>query len=98
MYQVDILNSKTHDWEECFKTEDIKIIDKFFFKQVQNENKNYFRILENDCLLLWFDCSEHKYWYFKEKYVRDKGINYDYVKSYYNYQKRKELKKKKDGD
>lgn len=49
-------------------------------------------------MLLWFDCSEHKYWYFKEKYVRDKGINYDYVKSYYNYQKRKELKKKKDGD
>ena len=65
MYQVDILNSKTYDWEECFKTEDIKIIDKFFFKQVQSENKNYFRILENDCVLLWFDCSEHKYWYFK---------------------------------
>ena len=98
MYQVDILNSKTYDWEECFKTEDIKIIDKFFFKQVQNENKNYFRILENDCVLLWFDCSEHKYWYFKEKYVRNKGFNYDYVKSYYNYQKRKELKKKKDGE
>lgn len=91
MYRIDIL--KNNNWVEFYENDDIKIIDKVVYKLINLKNDKMIRILKDDILLCWINGTEYDYWYWKNRYVRDKGINFDYTSSYYNYQKKKGSKK-----
>lgn len=87
MYEIDIL--KNNEWEEFCQHEDIKVIDKAVYKLIMLRPNKHIRILLDNNVLCWINGTEHQYWYWKNKYVREKGINYDHVASYYEYQKKK---------
>ena len=91
MYRIDIL--KNNDWVELYENDDIKIIDKVVYKLINLRPNKMMRVLKDDILLCWINGTAHNYWYWKNRYVRDKGLNFDYTASYYNYQKRKGNKK-----
>jgi hypothetical protein len=87
MYQIDIL--KGIEWVEFCQHEDIKVIDKAVYKLTLLRPNKHMRILKDDILLCWLNGSEEQYWFWKNKYVREKGINFDYVASFYEHQKKK---------
>lgn len=92
MYEIDILEN--NDWVYYWENEDIKQIDKVVFKLMKERPNQYTRILKDNCVLCWLDGSDYKYWYWKERYVREKGANVDVIKSYYERQKKLELRRK----
>lgn len=87
MYEVDILEN--NNWEFYCESKDIKEIDKTVFKLTNERPNKFIRILQNDILLCWLDGTEYQYWYWKNKYVREKRNDFDYTKSYYQYVKKK---------
>jgi hypothetical protein len=92
MYEIDILVN--NQWEYYYQNENIQEIDKVVFKLTNSRPNEYMRVLKDDCVLCWLDGTDHKYWFWKERYVREKGYNFDYVKSYYEREKKLELKRK----
>lgn len=91
MYRIDLqVNLK---WEYYYENENLKEIDKVVFKLVHTNENQYIRILEDNVVLLFLKLNEYQYWYFKNMYVRNKEPEFDIVASYYNWQKKKELKK-----
>lgn len=93
MYQVDIL--KNNEWVEFCQHNDVKVIDKAVYKLTMLRPNKHLRVLLDNSVLCWLDGTEHKYWFWKNKYVRGKGHNFDHVASYHEYQKRKEMKNEK---
>lgn len=87
MYEIDIL--KKLEWVYFGESEDIKEIDKALFKLTRLRPNKAMRVLENGNVLMFLDGSEHNYWYWKNKYVRGKGNNFDYVASFHEHQKKK---------
>lgn len=91
MYQVDILTNK-YKWQEFYSSENIKEIDVVVWKLTNIRPGKGLRIMEDDKLLCFLNGSEQQYWYWKNVYVRERGSNYDFTKSFYEYKKRKEDK------
>lgn len=87
MYEIDILEN--NKWIFYYEDENIKEIDKTIFKLIKERPNKYIRVLQNDILLCWLNGSEYQYWHWKNKYVREKGNDFDSVKSYYQYIKKK---------
>jgi hypothetical protein len=92
MYEIDILVN--NQWEYYWDSEDIKLIDKEVFKLTRDRPNQYMRILKDNCVLCWLDGTPHKYWFWKEKYVRGRGHNYDYINSYHEHKEILELRLK----
>lgn len=86
-YEIDVLNGM--DWKYAYDSEDINKIDKYLYELTKENIKS--RVLLNGNVLCFLNGSEHRYWYWKNRYVRNKGLNFDYTKSYYTYQKKKKL-------
>lgn len=93
MYKIDIL--KNLEWIYFGESEDINEIDRAVFKLTMLRPNKCMRILENNNLICFLNGTEEQYWYWKNKYVRKKGNNFDYVASFYEHQKKK-LKKKEE--
>lgn len=90
MYQVEIL--KDNNWEYLFESKDIHEIDKVVWKLTNLRPNKAIQILQDDIVLCFLDGTEYQYWYWKNKYVRNKGVGYDHIKSYHEYCKKKEMK------
>lgn len=86
MYAVEIL--KGTEWVHFIKSEDIRIIDKVVYKLTKLRPNKYMRVLKYNYIkeaysvLEVLNGTEYQYWYFKNKYVRNKGINFDYIGFY----------------
>lgn len=85
MYEIDILEG--NDWVYYWENEDIRVIDQTLFNLTNNGIKT--RVLLDGILLCWINGTEYQYWYWKNKYARDKGNKFDPVKSYHEHQKKK---------
>lgn len=85
LYQIDILEG--NEWLYYWESEDINEIDKELFHLTNVGMRS--RVLLDTVLLCWLDGTEYQYWYWKNKYVRKRGLAFDYVKSYHNHEKKK---------
>ena len=85
MYQIDILEG--NEWLYYWEDKDIKVID----KEVEHLTNSGMRIrISLDSIPLCFiNGTEYQYWYWKNKYVLKRGLDFDYVKSYHEHQKKK---------
>ena len=86
MYAVEIL--KKTEWIFFMQSEDMKVIDKVVYKLTQLRPNKYMRVLKYNYIkeaysvLEVLNGTEYQYWYFKNKHVRLKGRNFDYIGSY----------------
>ena len=87
MYNIEVLNNQ-YKWINIYETTNIQEVDKVVWR-LTNQNK-YIRILKDDIVLTILNGSEYEYFIFKNKYVRERKPEYDYVKEYH-----KKLEKKK---
>ena len=85
MYEIDVLED--NKWLYYWESEDIRLIDQELFNLTNKGIKT--RVLLDGILLCWINGTEYQYWYWKNKYARDKGNKFDAVKSYHEHQKKK---------
>lgn len=88
MYEIDILDNG--NWAYYYDSDNINEIDKEVFKLTNSRPNEHIRILTDTGVLCWLDGTLANYWYWKNRYVRDRGINYDYVKCYKRVLEKKE--------
>lgn len=89
MYNIEILNKL--NWESISESEDIHEIDKLVWYIVNNHPKTHIRVLLNDIVLMNINGTEYEYFIWKNKIVRERKPEYDYVREYH---KRLEKRKK----
>ena len=86
MYAVEIL--KKTEWVFFMQSEDMKVIDKAVYKLTQLRPNKYMRVLKYNYIkeaysvLEILNGTEYQYWYFKNKYVRCRGTNFNFIESY----------------
>ena len=89
MYEIDILEG--NEWLYYWESEDIKVIDKELEHLTNSGIRT--RVLLDTIPLCFLDGTDYQYWYWKNKYVLKKGLDFNYVKEYHNYQKKKVKRK-----
>lgn len=87
-YEVDI--QVNNNWKFLCETENLDYVDKVVYRV--NKQGITCRVIQDNMFLCFVHNNEHSYWFFKNKYIRNKGLDFDYTKSYYDYCKKKEKK------
>lgn len=81
MYQVDILiNNNWKYFDECYSKHELDIIVR---ELVQKRPNEYMRISEDKRVLMFLDGTQYQYQCFKNRYILDKGYDYDNIKEYF---------------
>ncbi len=86
MYAVEILNEIK--WVPFIENENISVIDKAVYNLTKLRPNRFIRVLKygtmlEGCEILEIlDGTEYQYWYFKNKHVRNKGVNFDHIGFY----------------
>ena len=81
MYQVNIQTK--NGWEfmtECKTKQELDFTVQLIIQRHITRN---IQVLENNIYLTRVGCDEYSYFYFKNKYILDKGLDFDVIKEYH---------------
>ena len=85
MYQVNI---QTHSgWKyfgECQTKQELDIIIK---RIVDSQITPNIQVLENGIYLTRVGCNDYQYFFFKNKYILEQGLDFDVIKEYHKVKK-----------
>ena len=80
MYEVYII--KNMEWVYFGSVENIKLLDKVVYKLTMLRPNKSIMILQDGNELTCLNGTLYQYWYFKNRYIRGRSLEYDYVKSF----------------
>lgn len=86
MYQVNIQTK--NGWEFMTECETKQELDFAIQLIIQRHITRNIQVLEDNIYLTRVGCDDYSYFYFKNKYILDKGLDFDVIKEYH-----KQLKK-----
>ena len=78
MYEVYIL--KDMEWKYFDSTDNLQKLDIIVYKLT--EHKEIIQILQDEKELCCLNGTLYQYWWFKNKFIRNRKLGYDYVKSF----------------
>ena len=81
MYQVNIQTK--NGWEfmtECKTKQELDFTVQLIIQRHITRN---IQVLEDNIYLTRVGCDEYSYFYFKNKYILDKGLDFDVIKEYH---------------
>lgn len=81
MYQVNIQTK--NGWEfmtECKTKEELDLAVRIIIDRNITTN---IQVLENGIYLTRVGCNDYQYFYFKNKYILEKGLDFDVIKEYH---------------
>ena len=78
MYDIFIL--KETDWKYFDSTDNLQNLDMIVYKLT--ERKEIIQITQDEKELCCLNGTLYQYWWFKNKFIRNRKLGYDYVKSF----------------
>lgn len=82
MYDIYIV--KNMEWEYLASVDNIKDLDEIVYKITKSRPNKPIQILQDGKELTCLNGTEYQYWVFKNRYIRQKKLGFNYIKSFIN--------------